>query len=152
VLILEPQEWSSYKKKARHTPEHKANYRAAKLRPEQFHSLLMDDLGFTDFEVLKAGAPKKAKKAKKEKKKEKEKESTEMQEASETTPAVAKGGPETEQAKEEKEEEKEEEKMVVEGAENEKKEEKEKDKEEGKAKETAGKPSGFDRGVFLYRK
>ncbi len=61
VLILEPQEWKSYMKKAKLTPAHKVNRRAVQLRPEQFRTYLMEELGFKHCEVLRNGAPKEKK-------------------------------------------------------------------------------------------
>ncbi|NEJ83251.1 hypothetical protein GR268_43015 [Rhizobium leguminosarum] len=61
VLILEPQEWKSYMKKAKLTPAHKVNRRAVQLRPEQFRTYLMEELGFKHCEVLRSGTPKEKK-------------------------------------------------------------------------------------------
>ena len=36
IFIMEAQEWQTYKKKAKLTPELKANYQSIKLHPENF--------------------------------------------------------------------------------------------------------------------
>lgn len=52
-LILEPQPFSSYKKKKNLTEKIRSNYDAIRFRPEQFIDyLLSDSVGFATFEVL----------------------------------------------------------------------------------------------------
>lgn len=52
-LILEPQPFSSYKKKKNLTEKIRANYDAMRFRPEHFVDFLLSDLvGFATFEVL----------------------------------------------------------------------------------------------------
>lgn len=105
MLILEPQDWKSYRKKARLTPQHKAMYKAVKLRPEQFHSCLMNEIGFKYFEVVKRGTKK----------------------SNKTTPKAPVSEVQFLCGEEKKEE------------------------KESKEKNDAT-ASGFDRGIFLYRK
>ncbi|KAK0415579.1 hypothetical protein QR680_012009 [Steinernema hermaphroditum] len=59
-FIIEPQEYSSYKKKSRLTPEISANYKAIKFMPEEFDKFLINDVGFVTCQSL--GVPKGARK------------------------------------------------------------------------------------------
>jgi len=52
-LILEPQPWSSYRKKRKLTEEILATFRSIKIKPDQFKELLLSkDIGFASFQVL----------------------------------------------------------------------------------------------------
>ncbi|KAH9399033.1 hypothetical protein TYRP_018420 [Tyrophagus putrescentiae] len=51
-LILEPQPWSSYQKKAKLTPQIQSTYRSIRFRPEQFNEYLLKDVGFKSCELL----------------------------------------------------------------------------------------------------
>ena len=58
-FLLEPQPWSSYRKKASLTPAILRNYHAIQIRPAQFERCLLDDVGFrscTQVEVDYSGA------------------------------------------------------------------------------------------------
>uniref|UniRef100_A0A1I8AJ53 RNA methyltransferase n=1 Tax=Steinernema glaseri TaxID=37863 RepID=A0A1I8AJ53_9BILA len=59
-FIVEPQEFSSYKKKSRLTPEINANYKAIKFLPEHFDNFLVNNVGFVTCQSL--GIPKGARK------------------------------------------------------------------------------------------
>ncbi|CAI5518764.1 unnamed protein product [Closterium sp. Naga37s-1] len=52
VLILEPQPWSSYKKKQGLTQESKEHYSRIKIFPSHFRELLLDKIGFQRVEEL----------------------------------------------------------------------------------------------------
>jgi len=47
-FLLEPQPWSSYRKKASLTPAILGNYHAIQLRPTQFERCLLDEVGFVN--------------------------------------------------------------------------------------------------------
>ena len=51
-LILEPQPWSSYKKKFGVTETTKEHYKTIKLRPPQFSELLLNEIGFERMDEL----------------------------------------------------------------------------------------------------
>jgi len=53
IFLLEPQQWSSYKKKAKLTPTIKENYKNIKLRPYFFKAELLEKVGFSSCEVIK---------------------------------------------------------------------------------------------------
>ncbi|UXI15582.1 6-phosphogluconate dehydrogenase [Sarcoptes scabiei] len=56
LFILEPQSWSSYRKKSKMTPETNQNYSSIRFRPECFHQYLLKEIGFKTCELL--GTPK----------------------------------------------------------------------------------------------
>ncbi|GJP78004.1 hypothetical protein CLOP_g8337 [Closterium sp. NIES-67] len=57
VLILEPQPWSSYKKKHGLTKESREHYSSIKIFPAHFRQLLLDKIGFQRVEELTAAVP-----------------------------------------------------------------------------------------------
>jgi len=62
-FVLEPQPWTSYKKKQRQLPPHlRENVGKLKLRPEQFESILLDNIGFRKVTPLEPRISKKNKK------------------------------------------------------------------------------------------
>uniref|UniRef100_A0A3Q3JQ04 RNA methyltransferase n=1 Tax=Monopterus albus TaxID=43700 RepID=A0A3Q3JQ04_MONAL len=56
MFLLEPQPWESYVRRKKLTDTINRNYRSICLRPDQFSSYLVTEVGFTGFENL--GAPK----------------------------------------------------------------------------------------------
>ncbi|KAM9332136.1 7SK snRNA methylphosphate capping enzyme isoform 2-T3 [Pholidichthys leucotaenia] len=56
MFILEPQPWESYIRRKRLTDNINRNYHSIRLKPDQFSSYLINEVGFTSFESL--GAPK----------------------------------------------------------------------------------------------
>ncbi|XP_038145024.1 7SK snRNA methylphosphate capping enzyme [Cyprinodon tularosa] len=56
LFILEPQPWESYVRRKKLTENINRNYRSIRLKPEQFSSYLINEVGFTSFEHL--GSPK----------------------------------------------------------------------------------------------
>ena len=54
-FLLEPQPWSSYRKKASLTPQILAHYHAIQIRPAQFESCLLDEVGFGSCVQLDVG-------------------------------------------------------------------------------------------------
>lgn len=53
ALVLEPQPWTSYKRKKHVSPEARAHYRAIRLRPELFPQFLVDYVGFRSCEEVR---------------------------------------------------------------------------------------------------
>jgi len=53
LLILEPQEWESYKKKIKNDKELSEAYKSLKIKPEDFHALLLAE-GFVLVEKIEA--------------------------------------------------------------------------------------------------
>ncbi|XP_028297383.1 7SK snRNA methylphosphate capping enzyme-like [Gouania willdenowi] len=56
MFILEPQPWESYVRRKKLTDNIRRNYLSIQLKPDQFSSFLINEVGFTSFEHL--GAPK----------------------------------------------------------------------------------------------
>ena len=54
VLVLEPQPWRSYRRRARLTPAMRATYATLQLRPEAFVPLLLGEIGFAAVVTLYA--------------------------------------------------------------------------------------------------
>lgn len=52
VFVLEPQPWKSYRKYAKLSPEHKANFTKIKIRPKDFEKTLLEEVKFSRVEVL----------------------------------------------------------------------------------------------------
>ena len=46
AFVLEPQPWSSYRKRATLTPTIQRNFRELQIRPAQFESYLLQEVGF----------------------------------------------------------------------------------------------------------
>ncbi|KAJ1921406.1 hypothetical protein H4219_000723 [Mycoemilia scoparia] len=52
IFLLEPQNWDGYSKRSRISPAMKSNYDSIKLKPDQFESYLLGDVGFVRSEYL----------------------------------------------------------------------------------------------------
>lgn len=52
MFVLEPQPWKSYRKYAKLSAEHKANFKKIKVRPADFKDVLLRDVGFGRMDVL----------------------------------------------------------------------------------------------------
>ena len=57
VFLLEPQPWSSYRKRASLTAETKRHFREIAMRPDKFVDLLLRDVGFSACEQLEVPYP-----------------------------------------------------------------------------------------------
>lgn len=52
AFVLEPQPWKSYRKYAKISPEHKANFKRIQIRPNDFRRVLLEEVKFSRVEVL----------------------------------------------------------------------------------------------------